>query len=371
MNVTQAFHNKMVSEKMMFAFRGAVTEKNSLPLLTLIENEMMDDSYGITGRKRLFMFILESLQNIIKHGDHNRHADMSVVIYTRTEEGYNIVTGNMIESWQVEDLRRRLVQINTFDVSEIKARYLDILSNSELSKKGGAGLGLLEMAVKTGNKLDFDFIPFDEDFTYFILSKTVDSAGMGVNTGKMISSFKSDVVIGMERMMSENNVHMAWSGHVSPGVGEEVLSLTETRLSEEDIEIRIRKRIFIIMVEILENILKYNPGRKAGNEFGLPIALIRLEEGKFVLSTGNLIPNAGISSLKAKLDSVNAIDRKDLTGMFMKSLSDQTTEDDSTGNMGFIDIARKSGSILKYNFEPVNDIFSYYTLKVTVERTSD
>ena len=52
-----------------------------------------------------------------------------------------------------------------------------MLNDSELSAKGGAGLGLIEMAKKTGNRLDFDFIRLDEKYSYFVLSKTVDSGG--------------------------------------------------------------------------------------------------------------------------------------------------------------------------------------------------
>jgi hypothetical protein len=53
--------------------------------------------------------------------------------------------------------------------------------------------------------------------------------------------------------------------------------------------------------------------------------------------------------------------------LFRISLSGQTVNDDSTGNMGLIDMARKSGSKLHYQFDPVNDLYSYYTLTVKVE----
>ena len=33
-----------------------------------------------------------------------------------------------------------------------------MLAKSEFNDKGGAGLGLIEMAKKTGNKLDYDFV---------------------------------------------------------------------------------------------------------------------------------------------------------------------------------------------------------------------
>ena len=35
--------------------------------------------------------------------------------------------------------------------------------------------------------------------------------------------------------------------------------------------------------------------------------------------------------------------------------------------MGLIDMARKSGSKLVYQFEKINDLYSYYTLTVKVE----
>ncbi len=72
MDITRAIHDKMVKERLLFVYRGEITDRNSFPLLTLLENEMKDDSYGFVGQKRLFMFVLESLQNIVKHGDHDQ-----------------------------------------------------------------------------------------------------------------------------------------------------------------------------------------------------------------------------------------------------------------------------------------------------------
>ncbi len=125
---------------------------------------MKDESFGFVGRKRLFMFVLESLQNMAKHGDHLHHGDMSLVTYSKTENGYTITTGNTIAADHVSDLKNRLEYVNKADIKEIRNLYRQILSTSEFSKKGGAGLGLFEMAIKTGNKLDYDFIPVDRGF---------------------------------------------------------------------------------------------------------------------------------------------------------------------------------------------------------------
>ena len=116
------------------------------------------------------------------------------------------------------------------------------------------------------------------DYSYFILSKTVDSGGVGMHTRDNEKHFQGKAVSQLERLMAENNVYLIWSGHISPDVGKEVLSFTETKLSEEDIESNLRKRVFSILVEILENVAKYSPGREAEEQFGMPVAMIRLED---------------------------------------------------------------------------------------------
>ena len=361
----------MLKERLLFVFRGDITDRNSLPLLTLLENEMKDDSYGFIGRKRLFMYVLESLQNIVKHGDHLNHPRMSLVAYSKTADGYTISTGNMIASDQIGNLGKKLEEVNLLDIAEVKNLYKQILNTSEFSEKGGAGLGLIEMAVKTGNKLDYDFVPVDSNFSYFILSKTVDSSGLGMHSGNTDNKFNGDSIIQLENLMAENKIYMIWSGHITSDIGEEVLSLAESRLTEEDIDSQLRRRVFNVMVEILENVSKYNPGREPEEKYGMPVVMVRLADNKFLLTTGNLILNTRVSDLKGKLDAINSYDKAGLRELFYKSLSEQSIETDSTGNMGLIEMARKSGSKLNYQFEEVNDIYSYFMLTVNVEEHVD
>jgi hypothetical protein len=52
-------------------------------------------------------------------------------------------------------------------------------------------------------------------------------------------------------------------------------------------------------------------------------------------------------------------------------LAGQSIETDSTGNLGLVAMARKSGSKLNYSFEDVSDIYSYFMLTVKVEEQTD
>jgi hypothetical protein len=371
MDLTRRIRDKMMDERLMFVYRGIVTNENSIPLLMLLEKEMENSEFGFVGRKRLFMFVLESLQNVSRHSDKSQMAGMSLVVYSKVDGGYTVTTGNVIPSSNIEHLKKRLDEINNLETSEIRNVYRQMLSQSEFSTKGGAGLGLIEMAKKTGNKLDYDFVELDTENSYFILSKTVDSEGVGIHFGEHEKPFKGKAVAQLERIMAENNVYLVWSGHITQEVGKQVLSFTETRLSEDDIESNVRKRVFSILVEIIENVAKYSPGRDPEEKYGMPIAMIRLENKTYSLTTGNLILNENVDILREKLDIINQYDKRGLKELFRQSLSDQTVQSDSTGNMGLIDMARKSGSKLEYQFERVNDLYSYYMLTVKVEDKTD
>ena len=89
-----------------------------------------------------------------------------------------MTTGNVLPSAHIDDLKNKLDEINHLQPDEIRKVYRQMLSTAEFSNKGGAGLGLIEMAKKTGNKLDYDFVPLDNEYSYFILSKTVNSLGL-------------------------------------------------------------------------------------------------------------------------------------------------------------------------------------------------
>jgi hypothetical protein len=357
----------MQKEDLMFAYRGLVTLENSVPLIMLIEKEMETAEYGPVARKRLFMFVVESLQNVAKHGDHDETSGMSLILYSKLRGGYTVTTANVISSDNVEGLRKRLDEINRLAPDEIRSVYRRMLTDSSLSNKGGAGLGLIEMAKKTGNRLDYDFRRLNERQHYFMLSKTVNSEGMGFHTDSNEKHFNGDKTLKLGRMMARNNIYLIWSGHLNQAVGREVISFTEKKLSEEKIEQTLRKRVFSILVEMIENVAKYSPGREDEEKYGMPLAMLRFSQGRYQISTGNLIRNSKTGILREKMDIISGLDNAELREHFKQSLSEQTPETESTGNMGLIEIAWKSGNKLNYRLSPLNDIYSYFTITARID----
>ena len=57
----------------------------------------------------------------------------------------------------------------TFGVPVFDGIGKEIIKNTNLSDKGGAGLGFVDMARKSGQKLEYGFRDLDQDYAFFSL----------------------------------------------------------------------------------------------------------------------------------------------------------------------------------------------------------
>jgi hypothetical protein len=80
---------------------------------------------------------------------------------------YILASGNPISNTDAEILNNKLKNINEMEKGEIRKLYREIVQNMELSSKGGAGLGFLDMARRSGQKLQFGFESIDEHHSFF------------------------------------------------------------------------------------------------------------------------------------------------------------------------------------------------------------
>jgi hypothetical protein len=59
---------------------------------------------------------------------------------------------------------------------ELKDMYKFILNHQRLSEKGGGGLGLVDIARKTGNDMEYTFEKYNDDYVFFNLDVYIDIA---------------------------------------------------------------------------------------------------------------------------------------------------------------------------------------------------
>jgi len=94
----------------------------------------------------------------------------AIFMIGKVDNEYSIITGNYILTSNVENLKVKLDRINEMTKEELKEYYKEILNNDTFSEKGGGGLGMIDIARKSGQKLNYNFMVADDKYSFFSLN---------------------------------------------------------------------------------------------------------------------------------------------------------------------------------------------------------
>jgi hypothetical protein len=177
MNYIYDLHRTMLAEKLILVYQGEFTQESTKSILAMAERNLDTTGEDSSIRRKVFNVMVEALQNIVKHSDElidgeiRSHA--AIFLIGRDEKRYSIMSGNPIRKANIPKLSGALEKINALDKEGLKDLYKEIIKNSTISEKGGAGLGFVDMARKSGEKLEYQFPDMNNDYAFFSLKVNV------------------------------------------------------------------------------------------------------------------------------------------------------------------------------------------------------
>jgi len=126
---------------------------------------------NITVRKKVYAAMVESLENIYKHQDHIDNKDFlpkfELFIDSRN---LSMFISNSILNHKVSLLKNKLDKVNSLDKEGLKDLYKNTILSGNVSPKGGAGLGIINIAKVSENKINYTFKAINEKHSYFTLN---------------------------------------------------------------------------------------------------------------------------------------------------------------------------------------------------------
>lgn len=172
----------MEEENVILSFKGIVTAELLTSVLHIMESKMESMHENPRTRKKVFNVLVECLQNLYHHVDtgdapstmHQLERKSALVLIAKENGKFWIKTGNYIDNNRVEELKNKLNTINSLDKEDLRIFYQNSLNDSMISSKGTAGLGMIDIARKSGNKLDYEFLKINEETSFFCLNVKID-----------------------------------------------------------------------------------------------------------------------------------------------------------------------------------------------------
>jgi hypothetical protein len=174
MNFIYDLHRTMMSQNLVLVYQGDFTQESTKSILSMAERNLDSSGEDSSIKRKVFNVMVEALQNIVKHSDElvdgQTRSHAAIFLIGKQANRYSIMSGNPVRKENVPKLQKTLDHINALDKDGLKELYKEIIKNTTISEKGGAGLGFVDMARKSGGKLEFEFPEMNSEYCFFCLT---------------------------------------------------------------------------------------------------------------------------------------------------------------------------------------------------------
>lgn len=172
------FHDTMQQQQLQLVYEGEVNQTITKAFTSMTEKTMDESNENTTTKRRVYHVMVECLQNISKHADDKETGEpitpgSGIFLVGTLEDHYTVTTGNVISNERLMEMTELLEKVNKLDQAELKDLYRKTIRENRLSEKGGAGLGIIDIAKKTGEKLDYHFVKLNELTSFFMLKTKI------------------------------------------------------------------------------------------------------------------------------------------------------------------------------------------------------
>lgn len=171
------YYSKLSQGDVLLAYKGSITSELINEVLEAVEEKLEKVNESGKTRKKLYNVLVESLQNLYHHIEVSHEGveesldpKFGVLVVERDNEQYKVITGNFILTNKIQFLKEKIDKINSMSKEELKDMYKFILNHQKISAKGGGGLGLVDIARKTGKSITYEFYQYNDKYSFFNLT---------------------------------------------------------------------------------------------------------------------------------------------------------------------------------------------------------
>ena len=354
------------NDKLSLFYAGDFSDEITVRLIDLSELSFTSSKGRATMKKKVSFLMAECFQNVIRHTDIDPGtgdtASYSGFFMTRNIGGnYYIASGNLIHNEDITGLQSKIDDLNNLNKQELKELYMNVLDTGSISAKGGAGLGLIDMARKSGKKLDAQFLRVNDKLTNFYLQIFIDKEGQEEFTpGKHLDDSKAVL---LNDLMRKNNVILAYQGDFNQDSILPILTMIDQNMATNPAGRGFNKNLYHEMVEILQNIMHHGYTESGKTE---GIFAIGIRDNLYIVDAANYIRNDLVPAFRNSLEQYLDLDREGLKTYYKKILKEGRGSPGDGAGLGLIDIIRVSKTKPVVHFEPVDGRKTMFCLSITV-----
>lgn len=333
-----------------FCYRGPFIERFTNSILDIAATTSQEKQREPSAHRKVSFMLVECFQNILKHAESvpvekNIWKDDGMFSFSDNGESFTIDTINLIQSQDADKIAGLVAHVNSLSGEELKQFYLHHLKTNELSSKSGAGLGLIELARKSGQKILHKTQPLNNNFSLF-------QQRVALNNGIELSGIDAcelELSKDVYDRLIRDDVFLFFKGEFSQKSLLPLLDLVEHNIDAEYKSEVKRRKVGHVLVEILQNIAKYTSAESGSNSNGI-FMIGRQHDDMFILA-GNEVNFSEKLFLEEKLEYLLSLDGEELKQLHKQAMrASLRFENKMRSGLGLIEVVKASNRKLEYDF---------------------
>ena len=178
-----------------------------------------------------------------------------------------------------------------------------------------------------------------------------------------------ELVYEFYKTMRSNEISLVYEGEITQEITKIFTAMTEKNLEKNAESNTVQRKVFHVMVECLQNISKHADTISTESDERRGIVMVSRDDDNYNVITGNIVKNEKVPEMTKNLDYINSLDKEELTALYKQQMKEGVISDRGGAGLGFIDIVKKTGSKLIFQFQHLNDEASFFMLTSTIKRS--
>ena len=167
--------NHLHDGEIVFEYHGEIQEELISFIFEKVTKRLSETEHVVNKVKRVGKLSLELIQNslaYIRQEGIPKERNEALLMIHKSKSQYTIVSGNILDKSAVLPLHEKLSRVNQMRQPKASEVYRTEMLSGEL-REDGAGLGLLEIIRKAGNKFKYEFIDLSPEYSFCVIKVMV------------------------------------------------------------------------------------------------------------------------------------------------------------------------------------------------------
>lgn len=168
-------YQTMGRERIIFVFKGSMSQARLVKFSDMIREDLFASTRKLSEIKAVFSVFIELAQNITRYSAERTgtgpegDAGAGIVLVSESEDRYTVAAGNRIEHSRLARMVERLEQMSGLPGEAIRKLYREQLKQAPPEGSVGAGLGLYDIARRSGGGLSYRVHAIDKETSFIEL----------------------------------------------------------------------------------------------------------------------------------------------------------------------------------------------------------